>query len=194
MGFQDLSPWKLSPGPDLWWSLRDRREGQSIQKMHSALIYLWTLAGIFIKNHFSCPEQERCNEEDSNLEGLFSGVFWVFFFNFSSYRVEAKEIKYIGDSPSANVLQEHALLRLYEVGIFMFKENFGNTADSSLSLTFPEASLWPSRNSLTHRLLIVGVLDLHRAKYQSMRLNPFMAGLWAVLSPWCKSVVLHLFE
>lgn len=57
----------------------------------------------------------------------------------------------------------------------MFRVNFENTADSSLSLL--EASLWPSKNTIGHRLSAVGVLDLHRTKYQSMRPSPLCGWL-----------------
>lgn len=66
---------------------------------------------------------------------------------------------------------------------------------------FLEASLWPSsRNPQTHRLSTIDVLDLHRAKYQSMRLNPLHGWLMSspplmlFFSPCCKSIVHHPFK
>lgn len=62
----------------------------------------------------------------------------------------------------------------------MFKENFENTADSSLSLL---EALGPNRSPQTHRLLSVGVLDLHGAKYRDMRLNTLRCWLVSSLHP-----------
>lgn len=63
----------------------------------------------------------------------------------------------------------------------MFKQNFENTADSSLSLL--EASLGPNRSPQSHRLLSVGVLDQHGAKYRDMRLNALRCWLVSSLHP-----------